>query len=82
MGSKRIYRIRKSFQNHPVSTNPIRTLPRLFLGTKSFIGFAPPHAQVGYMICQFWGCDFNVVLKTSRRSRLLQGRRDCSCFDG
>jgi hypothetical protein len=46
------------------------TEPRRFLGSKSMVGFASSHAQVGDLICQFWGCDITVVLRQ-------QGDRDC-----
>jgi len=37
--------------------------PRLFLGDKGIIGLAPPEAELGDIICQFWGTDVTAVLR-------------------
>ena len=37
--------------------------PRRFLATGVLLGFAPPEARVGDLICRFWDCDVAVVVR-------------------
>ena len=53
----------KTAKKVPVTENTLDTDPRLFLCTAISVGFAPPQAEVGDLICQFWGCDVSVVLR-------------------
>jgi hypothetical protein len=57
-------------KDEPVGACVLPGDPQLFLGTETVVGFAPSQAQVGDMICQFWGCDVTIVLRP-------QGEKDC-----
>jgi hypothetical protein len=37
--------------------------PRIFLGTGHLIGLAPPAAQIGDVVIQFWNCDAALVMR-------------------
>ena len=42
--------------------------PRLFLGDNGIIGLAPHEAELGDIICQFWGTDVTALLREEPRS--------------
>jgi hypothetical protein len=37
--------------------------PRRFLATNVLLGFAPPEARVGDLVCRFWECDVAVIVR-------------------
>ena len=37
--------------------------PRRFLATGVLLGFAPPEAKVGDLVCRFWECDVAVIVR-------------------
>lgn len=37
--------------------------PRLFLGDNGIIGLAPTEAELGDIICEFWGTDVTALLR-------------------
>jgi hypothetical protein len=53
----------KSAKKEPVTENTLGADPRFFICTAVSVGFAPPQAKVGDLICQFWDCDVTVVLR-------------------
>jgi hypothetical protein len=44
--------------------------PRIFLGTGHLIGLAPPAAQKGDVIVQFWNCDAAIVMRPNHVEHL------------
>ena len=53
----------KSAKKEPVTETTLGADPRFFICTAISVGFAPPQAKVGDLICQFWDCDVAVVLR-------------------
>lgn len=45
--------------------------PRLFLGDNGIIGLASPEAELGDIICQFWGTDVTALLREEPRLQSL-----------
>lgn len=53
--------------------------PRRFLGTQSLIGFVPPEARLGDLVCSFWECNVGVVVRKVGEDRwMIVGRADLS----
>lgn len=44
-------------------SKPDGSEPRRFLGSNQLLGFAPPEARVGDLICRFWHCDAAIIVR-------------------
>jgi hypothetical protein len=76
-----------------ISSSGIRTSgnPRRFLASHSVMGLAPPEIREGDVICGFWGCDVQVVMRQDDdkgnfrivgRAGIAEGSKEYSGHEG